>query len=198
MVRLAYASALSAFFAQQRELRRRVNATILETQRLRLREMSLGDLDFIAEMLADSDGMRFYPKLYSREESQEWIERQLQRYAKDGHGLWLVVDRASSKPVGQVGLIMQEVEGSWQPEIGYLVHKHYWRRGYASEAALGVREYAFNVRGKGRVISLIRPENIPSQAVARKLGMAPERSVDFKGLEHIVFAVSRSAVSRAT
>ena len=182
---------------RQHELRRRVNATILKTQRLRLREMSLGDLDFIAEMLADSDVMRFYPKLYSREESQEWIDRQLQRYANDGHGLWLVVDRPSSKPVGQVGLIMQKVEGSWQPEIGYLVHKHYWRRGYASEAALGVREYAFNVRGKGRVISLIRPENIPSQGVARKLGMAPERNVDFKGLEHILFAVSRSALSRA-
>ena len=182
---------------RQRELRRRGNATIFETQRLRLREMSPGDLDFIAEMLANTDVMRFYPKLYSREESQEWIDRQLQRYANDGHGLWLVVDRASSKPVGTVGLIMQEVEGSRQPEICYVIHQPYWRRGYATEAALGVREYAFNVRGNRRVISLIRPENIPSQGVARKLGMAPERNVDFKGLEHFLFAVSRSAVSSA-
>ncbi len=164
---------------------------VLETQRLRLREMNHDDLEFISEMLADPEVMRFYPRPRTREESQAWVERQLRRYTDDGHGLWLVVDCMSGNPVGQVGLAMQEVEATWQPEIGYLIHKPYWRRGYATEAALGVRDHAFNFLGKGRVISLIRPENIPSQGVARKLGMVPEREVRFKGLRHIVFAVSR-------
>jgi ribosomal-protein-alanine N-acetyltransferase len=60
-----------------------------------------------------------------------------------------------------------------------------------------VREYAFRVLGKPRVISLIRPENTPSQGVARKLGMSPEREVEFKGLKHIVFAVSRAEANTA-
>jgi [ribosomal protein S5]-alanine N-acetyltransferase len=65
------------------------------------------------------------------------------------------------------------------------------RRGLASEAALGVRAWAFETRGHDRVISLIRPENLPSQGVARKLGMTPEKRAQFYGMEHIVFAVRR-------
>jgi RimJ/RimL family protein N-acetyltransferase len=166
---------------------------ILETPRLRLRELAVGDLDFIAEMLADPEVMRFYPKRYDREESREWIGRQLRRYAEHGQGLWLVEERDGGASVGQVGLMRQEVGGAREPEIGYLLHRPFWRRGYATEAALGVREYAFGVLGERRVISLIRPENLPSQAVARRLGMAPEREVLFHGLPHVVFAVRAPA-----
>ena len=112
----------------------------------------------------------------------------MQRYAEYGHGLWLVAERESQTPVGQIGLVMQEVEGATEPEIGYLVHRPFWRRGYASEAARAVREYAFGALGRSKVISLIRPENLPSQGVARSLGMAAQREVDFKGFRHIVFA----------
>ena len=58
---------------------------VLETERLKLRELSLDDLDFVAEMLADADVMRFYPKRHSREESAAWIQRQLDRYDRDGY-----------------------------------------------------------------------------------------------------------------
>jgi RimJ/RimL family protein N-acetyltransferase len=164
---------------------------VLETTRLRLRQMSLDDLDFVAAMLSHPEVMRFYPKLHTRQEAQAWVERQLARYRNDGHGLWLVLDRESGEPVGQVGLVVQEVDGKPEFEIGYLIHRPHWRKGLATEAALGVREYAFGPRGLDRVISLIRPENIPSQGVARKLGMTPERETDFKGYRHLVFAVAR-------
>jgi ribosomal-protein-alanine N-acetyltransferase len=153
--------------------------------------MSPGDLDFVAAMLARPEVMRYYPRLYSRDEARAWIERQLDRYARNGHGLWLVLDRVTSEPVGQVGLVLQLVDGVEEPEIGYLIHRPFWRQGLASEAALGVRTWAFDTLGLERVISLIRPENLPSQGVARKLGMAPGRRVQFHELEHIVFAVRR-------
>ena len=164
---------------------------ILESQRLALREMSMDDLDFVAAMLAHPDVMRFYPKCYSREEAAIWINRQLDRYRSHGHGLWLVMDRATGEPVGQVGLSPQIVDGVEEPEIGYLIHRPYWRQGLASEAAIAVRDHAFTELGKDHVISLIRPVNLPSQGVARKLGMRPNRTTTFAELEHIVFLLTR-------
>ncbi len=167
---------------------------ILETPRLTLREMSLDDLDFVAAMLGHPEVMRFYPKVYSRDEARMWIERQNDRYLRNGHGLWLVEERATGEPVGQVGLLAQLVDGVEEPEIGYLIHHPFWRRGLASEAASRVRAWAFDTQGHERVISLIRPENLPSQGVARKLGMTPEKRAQFHGLEHIVFSVRKAGV----
>jgi RimJ/RimL family protein N-acetyltransferase len=168
---------------------------VFRTERLEAREMSLADLDFIASLLADPEVMRFYPKRCSREEARGWIERQLKRYEAHGHGLWLILDRATREPVGQVGLLVQRVDDREEPEVGYLIHRPFWRRGYATEAALATRDHAFHVLGLPYVISLIRPENLPSQRVARRLGMAPDRTTTFAGLEHLVFKVSRPATT---
>ena len=167
---------------------------LLETPRLVLGEMSLDDLDFVAAMLADPEVMRFYPKCYSRDESAVWIERQRNRYARHGHGLWLVVEKATGQPVGQAGLLIQNVQGMEEKEVGYLIHSPFWRRGYATEAARACRDFAFHALARQRVIALIRPENLPLQGVARKLGMTPESyRVQHSRFEHLVFAVSRDA-----
>ena len=162
---------------------------IFKTERLRAREMSMADLDFIASLLADAEVMRFYPKSYSRAEAQGWLERQMWRYAEHGHGLWLIENRSTGEPIGQVGLLLQRIDEREEPEVGYLIHRPFWRRGYATEAALATRDYAFLKLALPRVISLIRPENLPSQGVARKLGMHPERRTTYAGLEHLVFSV---------
>jgi len=157
--------------------------------RLAFRELTAGDLDFVAALLGHPEVMRHYPKVHTRAEALAWIERQRARYARDGHGLWLVSDRDTGEPRGQVGLVMQEIDGAAEPEIGYLIHRPFWRQGLATEAALATRAWAFETRGLPRVISLIRPENLPSQGVAAKLGMTPGKRALFHGLEHIVFAV---------
>jgi RimJ/RimL family protein N-acetyltransferase len=166
-------------------------APILKTSRLSLREMTPDDLDFIAEMLADPDVMRHYPKCYTRQESTVWLERHRQRYHYHGFGLWLVSERDSGRPVGQVGLLLQDVDDRFEPEIGYLIHSPYWRRGYAFEAASGVLSYARQVKQFPRVISLIRPDNVPSQGVAIKLGATFEKEAQFRGLPHLVFVHQR-------
>jgi RimJ/RimL family protein N-acetyltransferase len=170
---------------------------ILETSRLMLRELMAGDLDFVAAMLAHPEVMRYYPKCYSRAEAGDWLQRQLDRYASHGYGLWLVRDKLTGEPLGQVGLIPpRAIIGADETEIGYLIHRPFWRRGFASEGAAACRDYAFDVLDRPRVISLIRPENLPSQGVARKIGLTAEDfRIDHAGFEHMVFAMKRDARS---
>lgn len=165
--------------------------TILETPRLALREMNWGDLDFVATMLADPLVMRYFPKCCSRSEAEEWLTRQINRYAGDGHGLWLVSNRETGEPVGQVGLTKQFVDDRHEPEIGYLIHQPFWRLGFATEAAAAVSEYAFAQLQLEYVISLIRPVNVPSQRVALRIGMKPDRLTSFRGYEHLIYVRRR-------
>lgn len=161
------------------------------TPRLTLRELARDDLDFVAGMLGDPQVMRYYPKVLTRLEAEGWIEGQLERYRRDGHGLWLAIERETWQPVGQIGLLRQEPPDRAEWEIGYLLHRSHWHRGYATEAARAVREYAFRVLEPPRVISLIRPENAPSRRVAERLGMRPIEEVQFHDLTHLVFVVAR-------
>jgi len=167
--------------------------TILETARLRLRELVPGDLDFMAEMLADAEVMRYYPKRLTRDLSADWIAMQIARYAADGYGLWLAEERETGKPVGQIGLVKQTVNGVEECEVGYLIHQAYLRHGYATEGALACRDYAFERLGKARVISLVKPESEASQGLARKLGMEVVDRAPQGGSEQLVFAVSAPA-----
>jgi ribosomal-protein-alanine N-acetyltransferase len=166
---------------------------ILETPRLSLREMTRHDLDFVASMLGDERVMQHYPKCYSRAEAEIWVDRIIGLYTEVGHSFWLTSLRDSGEPIGQVGLLRQHVDGVHELEIGYMIHASYWRQGYAHEAAAGVRDYAFGVLDKSRVISLIRPANVPSQRVALSIGMKPEKMTMFRDAESLVFSMSRDA-----
>ena len=161
--------------------------TVLVTPRLELRELAIGDLDFVATMLAHPEVSRYYERQFTRADAEAWLQRQLTRYATDGHGLWLVTEREGGTPVGQVGLALQDVEGHRLPEIGWLLHRPYWGRGYATEAAAATRDLARSRWKYGRLISLIRPANEPSRRVAERIGMHAGPRVDFHGFEHIVY-----------
>ncbi len=168
-------------------------SVILETERLTLREMVADDLDFVAAMLSDPAVMRFYPKCYSRSEAQTWVERQLDRYKEHGRGLWLAEDKTTAEPVGQVGLVVQQINGDAETEVGYLIHRPYWRQGLATEAAQACRDFAFRQLEVPHLISLIRPVNIPSQGVARNIGMTWKgRRVQHAELEHYVYTLSHA------
>lgn len=135
--------------------------------------------------------MRFYPRPYSREEVDEWIGRQIGRYAM-GAGLLGVVLRDSGTLIGDCGLVWQEVEGVEEPEIGYHVHREHQGRGYATEAARAVRDYAFGTLGCDHVISMIRPENLASRRVAEKNGLTVNRTIFWRGYDHCVYQLRKA------
>jgi ribosomal-protein-alanine N-acetyltransferase len=165
-------------------------ADVLQTARLRLRELVEADLDFVAAMLGDPEVSRYYERTFCRDDAAAWLARQRERYSRDGHGLWLVLDRARGMPLGQVGLALQDVEGHTRPEVGWLLHRPFWGQGYATEAAAATRDAAFTRWRYPEVISLIRPVNEPSRRVAERIGMRAGPRVTFHGYEHIVYRLA--------
>jgi RimJ/RimL family protein N-acetyltransferase len=161
----------------------------LETPRTFMREILGNDAGFLLQMMGDPEVMRFYPKVATERDVRDFIDRMRASYRDYGCGLWLVVDRERGEPIGRAGLLRQNVNGTEAFEVGYMIHRPYWRRGLATEAALAVRDYAFQELRLRRVVSLIRPENVPSQGVARKLGMVVVGSCQHGGMEHQIFAV---------
>ncbi|MEH2411509.1 GNAT family N-acetyltransferase [Nostoc sp.] len=165
---------------------------ILETDRLLLREITLFDLDALLLVLGDTESMRYYPKPFDREMVQKWIDRHRHNYAQHGVGLWAMVLKTTGEVIGDCGLIWQEVEGRQELEIGYHVRRDQQMQGYATEAASACQDYAFNVLGLNRVISLIRPENIPSRRVAQKNGLKVVQEILWRDIPHYIYAVQRS------
>ena len=88
------------------------------------------------------------------------------------------------------------MNGTIVPEIGYLLKKEFWHRGYASEAASAIRDYAFDCLHMDEVWSIIRENNFASQAVAIRLGMEPRCRIvkHYHGMDmvHICYCVRRS------
>lgn len=144
---------------------------ILSTDRLILREITLNDYDDLCEILQDKKTMYAYEHAFSKEEVEQWLNNQLSRYKKYGFGLWAVVLKSTGKMIGNIGLTYQKFEDSDILEIGYLLNRNYWHNGYASEAAIACKNYAFNVLKADKVYSIIRDNNLSSQAVAKRNGM---------------------------
>lgn len=160
--------------------------------RLVLRPWDVGDLDFLVELLGDPAVMRYFPAVLDRAGAKAQLDKLIERRRQAGLTPWLVEDR-SGRPVGRVGPSLQEVAGEWLVECGWMIRSSEQRRGYALEAARAAVSWCFNTLGVDRVISLVRPENIPSAGVARRLGMSPGVTVSHAGLPHVVWTVRRGA-----
>ena len=171
-------------------------ATVLETERLLLREMSAADLDAVAPMLGDPEVMRFWPRPYTREEAVRWIERWVRDCAEHGCGYWLMLEKATGEVAGQAGIVMLAIDGVQAPSLGYIVNKPYWNRGYATEAAAACLEWA--LARWPVVITPIRPENRPSLRVAEKLGLTEERRTVYSDFEHALFFARSTAMTTRT
>ncbi|MCH5193122.1 MAG: GNAT family N-acetyltransferase [Oscillospiraceae bacterium] len=144
---------------------------ILETERLYLRELEHGDYGSLKNILQDEETMYAYNGAFDNSETLAWLERQLARYQEYGFGLWAVILKETEEMIGQCGLTMQTWKDRQLLEIGYLFQRAYWHKGYATEAAVACKEYAFAKLDADEVFSIIRDTNIPSQNVALRNGM---------------------------
>jgi RimJ/RimL family protein N-acetyltransferase len=164
---------------------------ILGTPRLILREFSPDDVDALARVLSDTETMRFYPAPLDCTGVENWIARNRRRYANNGHGLWAMVLKANGELIGDCGLTIQDVDGANEIEIGYHVRRDLWGQGLATEAARACRDFGFARLPVDRLVSIIRPENLPSRRVAEKNGMTVWKEVVRVGFPHVVYSIRK-------
>lgn len=157
--------------------------------------MSQDDLPALSRILQDDDVMYAYEGAFNDNEVQNWLSNQLKRYKEDGFGLWAVTLKDNGEMIGQCGLTMQDIKSCKVLEVGYLFQKVYWHMGYASEAAIACKEYAFNKLNADEVYSIIRDTNVASQNVAKRNGMTCLGSIikHYKGIDmpHLLFSVKK-------
>ena len=160
---------------------------IFETERLRIVNFTINDTDLLFQLTCNTEVMKFFPKILNHQETYEMVCKILEHYNKYGHSFWKVLLKTDNKFIGIAGLLHQEIEGQEETEISYRIIREQWNNGYATEVAYACKEYAQNILGKKRLISLILPENIASIRVAHKIGAQKEKSVLFNNRYHDLF-----------
>lgn len=163
----------------------------IRTARLVLTRLDRSHLPALAAMLADPVVMRYFPRPMTLPETTLWLRRTQERYSRHGTGLWAVLLATRTPPVfiGDCGLQIRILSGRPSLELGYHFVRDAWGRGYATEAARACLARAREEPGVDEVIALIRPENGPSQRVARRLGLRPRGSVLHAGYPHDVWRI---------
>ena len=160
---------------------------ILETKRLLLREMIPDDFQALLRVLGDPETMWHYPYTFDGQHVRDWIERNMNRYRKDGFGLWAVCLKDTGEMIGDCGLTLQNINGEILPEIGYHICRDCQRKGYAKEAARAVRDWAFRNTDYPALYSYCKYTNVPSFRTAESIGMrfACEYPDEINGKTHV-------------
>lgn len=145
-----------------------------ETERLHLRPFTEADLARVAEFYADEDMTRFMGrgKVKTLDETREYMREYIfNHYEKHGYGLYAVLRKETGELIGRCGLLVWNLEGE-ELELTYMIDKKHWGQGYAPEAMKFFRDWALKNTNFPYLISMIRPQNLPSIRVAEKLGMS--------------------------
>ncbi|NRD71216.1 GNAT family N-acetyltransferase [Psychrobacter okhotskensis] len=151
---------------------------VIETKRLYLRQWQPADFGVFAEMNADPEVMRYFPKLLSPKLSDVIANKCQQLIADNGWGFWAVSEKDGPKAdnsfIGMVGLNAAHADMSFAPcvEIAWRLHKDYWGQGYATEAARAALKFAFEVLALNEVVAFTAVINRHSQLIMQRLGMA--------------------------
>jgi [ribosomal protein S5]-alanine N-acetyltransferase len=174
---------------------------VIETERLLMRKPVLEDAEPALALLTDPVAMEFIGGVHpeAADDPAVVVRRWLERWEGNDCGPFSLIRREDGRWVGRCGLLVWDAR-SWthttfadaaefaQPELGWALAREYWGLGYATEAAVAVREWAYAERGIERLISLIEPANVRSERVARRLGAAPGETVElFDNGTHVVW-----------
>ena len=152
--------------------------TVLETERLTLREITTADAEFLLRLLNEPSFIQNIGDKNVRtiaDASHYALNGPIASYKQHGFGLYLVALKQTGEPIGICGLVRRESLPA--ADIGYAFLPAYWRKGYALEATTATKQHAFAVLGHRQLLAIVNPENASSIRVLEKLGLKFKRMV---------------------
>lgn len=144
---------------------------ILETKRLKVRELSMDDLDDLRAMYDKPHMTDFVEPLYALEQERRYQQNYIDKiYGFYGFGMWLVFEKETGQLIGRAGFEYRDYCSEGEVEMGYLIDPDLWRQGYATEVCQALLNYARDELNFQRVLCRVSPNNYPSQGLLDKLG----------------------------
>ncbi len=153
-----------------------------ETARLKFRLLKTEDYDAWLNLFKVNNIAKFLdldPKLSESELCQLWFDKVFHRYENELGGMNVLIEKKTNRLVGQCGLLIQTIENVERLEIGYAILPEFWSQGFASEAAIKCRNYAFENNFSDSLISMVHIDNLGSEKVALINGMSLEKKINF-------------------
>lgn len=146
---------------------------LIDSERLFVRRPRQEDFDILhQEVLSDVEVMRvaFQGPLSDRDKAFDFFSNVLDHDAT-GRKPGTLIERSTNDVIGFAGPLLCSVLGALDYEIGFVLARHAWGRGYASEIGRAQIEYGFTKLGLDRVLAQVSPENAASIRVLERLGM---------------------------
>lgn len=163
-----------------------INNNKIDTARLTIREITANDLNALYGLLSNEDVMRYSVHgPYSKKQTEDWISFITEHYKKYPLGMWAVIEKDNDVLIGICGLMPLSDDDS-KYEIGYRILPDFQGKGYATEAAIAVRDYAISV-GVNQFIAYIEKENKPSVKISEKIGMNFLKNGTYKNIPVLIY-----------
>ena len=161
-------------------------AGIIETERMILREWEDADRAPFATINGDALVMEFLPRLLSEKDSDHLVDKFQKHFQAHGYGVYVMERKEDGAFMGFTGLNKVEFKADFTPatEIAWRLGYEYWGKGYASEAARGVLDYAASDLKLDEVVAFTVHDNTRSIGVMEKVGMVldPDGGFDYPTL----------------
>ena len=147
----------------------------IETDRLIIRSAQKVDFESLAALWADPEVTYYMGGPRDYEEILNILREDAQVNPQPVFDLWPVIEKETGQVVGDCGILEKNIDGRNQYEIVYVLAKSAWGKGFATEVASALKDYAFNELDLKRVTALIDPGNLKSEKVATKIGLRYEK-----------------------
>jgi RimJ/RimL family protein N-acetyltransferase len=169
----------------------RTNIPTIKTEHLTLRPLTMKDLDPMFRVFSEPDILKYFPNPNppTIDRVQKMIENQIQHWREYDLGWWAVVPHGETELAGWNGL--QYLPETNETEVGYMLSRTFWGKGYSTEGAYAGLKYGFKNLRLDQIVGLTHPENIASQRVLLKCGMNFTYQAKYFGMEMLRFQIAR-------